>query len=70
MSEQQTKEVFSLRVIQQTGVINLTKLLKLLMITYQAIIIDFLPVRYNEALLKKIRLTKEENESVIKKLKI
>ena len=70
MSEQQTKEVFSLRVIQQTGVINLTKLLKLLMITYQAIIIDFLPVRYNEALLKKIRLTIEENESVIKKLKI
>ena len=32
--------------------------------------IDFLPERYNEALLKKSRLTLEENGTVIKKLKI
>ena len=32
--------------------------------------IDFLPERYNEALLKKSRLTLKENETVTKKLKI
>ena len=36
-----TADVFSLRVIQQIGALNSTKLLKLLMITYQAIILIF-----------------------------
>ena len=68
--EQKMSKKLLLSMTEEFGAIKQLQLLKLLMKLFDAIALNIIPERYNEALLRETELTRNNNTDVLRKLKI